>query len=170
MMFSQVITHTSCNTPDPATSQRDSLALTDSVATPSKPDRAKSLAEPAPAVDTTFINYITGFPSEIDGCSVIYSTDEQHFDQRRLIYMNNYDSVSFMKIEGVLIRFTLTSSESPDSETRVLHFSGGDYELIVEEKDGGRTGDEVWANYGQLTLTDRAGKTTIIHFVGESGC
>lgn len=120
--------------------------------------------------DSLYIGYFSEHPSEIDGCSNIYSSDLENYTQRRFIYMGNLDSLAFMKINGSMIRFTLTASEETNEHKWTYTFSSSNYDLIVEEYYDERTGDEVWTNYGIITLSDNQGKTTKLSFVGEGGC
>ncbi len=117
------------------------------------------------AIDTFSI-----FPAEIDGCSCYFSNDTTEFKKGKYIYMNDYAETSFLKINGVLIKFTQTDFKEIDSVNIIAKYKSDNYEITIESKDEMQNGDETWLKTGTITLTDKKGKTVTKTFYGECGC
>lgn len=110
------------------------------------------------------------FPPEIEGCSCYFSNDSTEFKKGEYIYMNDYFQLSFLKINGELIKFTQTDYKEIDSLNVVAKYKGDKYEMIIETKDGIQNGDETWLKTGTIKLTDQKGQTITKSFYGECGC
>ena len=61
-----------------------------------------------PDEEVLTIDTFSTFPPEIDGCSCYFSNDSTEFNKREYIYMNDFAQTSFLKINGVLTKFTQT--------------------------------------------------------------
>jgi len=116
------------------------------------------------------IDTFSTFPPEIDGCSCYFSNDSTEFKKSEYIYMNDYAQTSFLKINGVLTKFTQTDSKEIDSLNVIAKYKGDNYEMTIESKDGIQNGDETWLKTGTIKLTDKKGKTITKTFYGECGC
>ena len=116
------------------------------------------------------IDTFSTFPPEIDGCSCYFSNDSTEFKKGQYIYMNDYAQTSFLKINGVLTKFTQKSFEQIDSTTVIAKSTSDNYDLTIEVKDGIQNGDETWLKSGTISLTDKNGKTISKIFYGECGC
>ena len=64
---------------------------------------------------TITIETFSTFPPEIDGCSCCFSNNATEFKKGEYIYMNDFAQISFMKINGVQTKFTLTDFQNIDS-------------------------------------------------------
>ena len=116
------------------------------------------------------IDTFATFPPEIDGCSCYFSNDSTEFKKGEYIYMNDYAQTSFLKINGVLTKFTQTDFKEIDSLNIKAKYKNDNYEMTIESKDGIQNGDETWLKTGTIKLTDKSGKTVTRTFYGECGC
>jgi len=110
------------------------------------------------------------FPPEIDGCSCYFSNDSTEFHKREYIYMNDYAQTSFLKINGVLIKFTQTDYKKVSNSTTISKAKSDKYEVTIKVIDGKESGDEASLKSGTIKVTDKNGKTIIKTFYGECGC
>ena len=131
----------------------------------SQPANAKSPDEQALTIDT-----FSTFPREIDGCSCYFSNDSTEFNRHVYVYMNNYGKISFLKINGVLTKFTQSESKEVNETTTVTKAKSEDYEMTIEVVDGIQNGEETWLKTGTIKLTDKNGNTVTKTFYGECGC
>jgi hypothetical protein len=122
------------------------------------------------SIEPIRIDTFSTFPDEIDGCSCYFSNDSTEFKQGKYIYMNNYAKISFMKINGMLTKFTQTEFKVKDKTTVIAKFISGKYDLIIEVKRGEQNGDETTLQSGTIKLSDKKGKTVTTTFYGECGC
>jgi hypothetical protein len=116
------------------------------------------------------IDTFSTFPDEIDGCSCYFSNDSTEFEQGKYIYMNDYAEISFMKINGILTKFTQTEFKEKDKTTFVAKFISDKYNLTIEVKRGKQNGEETTLQSGTIKLIDKKGKTITTTFYGECGC
>ncbi len=119
---------------------------------------------------TLTIDTFSTFPPEIDGCSCYFSNDSTEFKKGEYIYMNDYAQTSFLKINGVLTKFTQTAFKEIDSLNIKAKYKSDNYEMSIESIDGIQNGDETWLKTGVIKLTDKKGKTLTKTFYGECGC
>lgn len=116
------------------------------------------------------IDTFSTFPPEIEGCGCYFSNDLTAFKNGKYIYMNDFAQTSFLKINGVLTKFTQTDLQEVDSLNVIAKFKGDNYILTVESKDEIQNGDETFLKTGTIKLTDKNGKTIEKTFYGECGC
>jgi hypothetical protein len=116
------------------------------------------------------IDTFSTFPLEIDGCSCYFSNDSIEFKKGEYVYMNDYAQTSFLKINGVLTKFTQTDFKEIDSLRVKAKYKSDNYEITIDTKDGIQNGDETWLKTGTIKLTDKKGKTVTKTFYGECGC
>ncbi len=119
---------------------------------------------------TLSIDTFSTFPPEIDGCSCYFSNDSTELQKHNYIYANDYAETSFLKINGVMIKFTQTDFKEIDSLNVKAKYKSDNYELTIESKDGIQNGDETRLKSGIIKLTDKKGKTLTKTFYGECGC
>lgn len=119
---------------------------------------------------TLTIDTFSTFPPEIDGCSCYFSNDSVEFKKGEYIYMNDFAQTSFLKINGVLTKFTQTEFKDLNKTTRIAKAKSDKFEMTIEIHDGIQNGDETWLNTGTIKLTDKNGKTITKTFYGECGC
>ena len=116
------------------------------------------------------IDTFSSFPPEIDGCSCYFSNDSAEFINHEYIYMNDFAQTSFLKINGVLTKFTQTDYKEVSKTTTIVKAKSDKYEMTIEVIDGKQSGDETSLKSGTIKLTDKNGKTIIKTFYGECGC
>ena len=119
---------------------------------------------------TLTIDTFSTFPPEIDGCSCYFSNDSTEFKKGEYIYVNDYAQTSFLKINGVLTKFTQTDFKKIDSISVKAKYKSDNYEMTIESKDGIQNGEETWLKTGIIKLTNKKGKTVTKKFFGECGC
>lgn len=119
---------------------------------------------------TLTIDTFSTFPSDIDGCSCYFSNDSAEFKRGEYIYMNDYAQTSYLKISGVLTRFTQTDFREIDSLNVRAKYKSDNYDMTIESNRGIQNGDETWLKSGIIKLTDKKGKTVTKTFYGECGC
>jgi len=110
------------------------------------------------------------FPPEIEGCSCYFSNDSTEFKKGEYIYMNDLAQISFLKINGVLTKFTQIEFKDIDKTTIIAKAKSDRYELTIEMKDVKQGGYETSVKSGTIRLTDKNGKTITKTFYGECGC
>lgn len=116
------------------------------------------------------IDTFSTFPPEIDGCSCYFSNDSIEFKKGEYIYMNDFAQTSFLKINGVLIKFTQTEFNEVDKTSTIAKAKSDQFEMTIEIYDGIQSGDETSLKSGTIKLMDKNGKTIIQTFYGECGC
>jgi len=116
------------------------------------------------------IDTFSTFPPEIVGCSCYFSNNSTEFNKDEYIYMNDLAQISFLKINGVLTKFTQTDFKNIDKTTTIAKAKSDLYEITIEVKDGKQSGYETSVKSGTIRLTDKNGKTITKTFYGECGC
>jgi hypothetical protein len=123
-----------------------------------------------PEVEVLTIDTFSTFPPEISGCSCYFSNDSAEFNKGQYIYMTDYDQISFLKINGVLTKFTQTDFKKVNKSTIVGKAKSDKFEMTIEIIDGKQSGYETSLKSGTIELTDKNGKTITKTFYGECGC
>ena len=123
-----------------------------------------------PDAEVLTIDTFSTFPPEIDGCSCYFSNDSTEFNKREYIYMNDFAQTSFLKINGVLTKFTQTDFKEVSKTTTVAKAKSDKYEMTIEVIDCKQIGDETSLKSGTIKLTDKKGKIITKTFYGECGC
>jgi hypothetical protein len=126
---------------------------------------SKSIEQQSISIDS-----FSDFPQEIDGCSCYFSNDSTDFYNKQYIYVNDFAQTSFLKINGVMTKFTQTEYKEIDEENVKAKYTSDNFEMTIEVKDGIHNGDETMLKTGTITLTDKNGKTVTKTFYGECGC
>ena len=121
--------------------------------------------EPVITIDT-----FSTFPPEIDGCSCYFSNDSLEFKQGLYIYMNDFGTTSFLKINGILTKFSQTDYKENDEKIKNIIGNSENYEIKMEIIDLEQNGDETWLNKGTIILSDKKGNKITKTFYGECGC
>ncbi|WP_316635153.1 hypothetical protein [uncultured Flavobacterium sp.] len=116
------------------------------------------------------IDTFSTFPPEIDGCSCYFSNDSIEFKQEKYIFMNDFAETSFLKINGILTKFTQIDFKEIDSLNTIARYKSGNLNMTIELKDGKQNGDETYLKTGKIKLTNKNGKTITKTFYGECGC
>ena len=110
------------------------------------------------------------WPEEIQGCSCYSSRNQSEFEKNQFIYVNNYEDLTLMQINGQVHRFTKTKEERLSSDTHYRQtFKSDDFELIIETKQVSRS-DETFQHEGTLILKATQGEVVELKIYGECGC
>ncbi|MEO8173644.1 MAG: hypothetical protein ABI581_11195 [Sediminibacterium sp.] len=110
------------------------------------------------------------FPPEIDGCSCYFSNSETEFKDNKYIYLNDFASISFLKINGVITKFKQVSFEIKSGSVTVAKYKNENYDMVIEVIDGKQSGEETSIKTGTIKLTNKKGETISRTFFGECGC
>lgn len=116
------------------------------------------------------IDTFSTFPPEIDGCSCYFSNDSTGFNKSEYIYLNDFAQTSFIKINGVMTKFTQTDFKEVSKTRTVAKAKSDKYEMTIEVNNGKQNGDETSLKSGTIKLTNKNGKTITKIFYGECGC
>lgn len=123
-----------------------------------------------PEEEVFTIDTFSTFPPEIDGCSCYFSNDSLEFNKSEYIYLNDFAQTSFIKINGVLTKFTQTDIIEVSKTSTVAKAKSDKYEMTIEFSNDKQSGDETSLKSGAIKLTNKNGKTITKIFYGECGC
>lgn len=127
-----------------------------------------------PEVQPLTIQSFSQFPSEIDGCSCYFSSNEKAFNQKQYIIVTNLDSLAFMTINNIQTKLKLIkSSAEANTFTDFNHvevFGNKEYKVTIDIKYKKSTDSEVWIDEGTITITRKDGQKLVTKFYGECGC
>ena len=124
-----------------------------------------SVVNQALSIDTFSVS-----PAEMDGCGCYFSNNAQELGNHTHIYKGNYEGISFMKINGIIMRFVRYEFQELSSTSSIARYRYGNYELKVVANEGERNGDETWLQTGTIELSNNKGEKLIRPFYGECGC
>jgi len=119
------------------------------------------------------IDTFSTFPSEISGCGCYFSINSAEFKKDEYIFMCDIDKTSFLKINGVLTKFTLIEDSAKGealSGRFKAKFKSDNYEIEIEYSKTGEHGYESSNMKGTIKLTDKNGKTVVKTMYGLCGC
>lgn len=121
------------------------------------------------AKETITMETFSDFPPEIIGCSCYFSNDSIEFKQGEYIYMKDFSQTSFLKINGVLTKFTQTELNI-NGATTIAKAKSDQFEMTIEINDGAPSDYEVSQKTGVIKLSDQKGNSITKTFFGECGC
>jgi hypothetical protein len=107
-------------------------------------------------------------PPEITGLSCKFSVDAAGLKTRKYIYMNDCGKTAFMKINGVLTKFTNPEFRQYDETTSLAKSKSDQYEMILQVKTG--PGTESLPKSGTITVSDKKGREVTTKYYGACGC
>ena len=115
-------------------------------------------------------------PTEIDGCSCIFSENELKYNNREYLFASNFDSIGFISINNKIVKLKLTQrkykANTVENEDYICTYKSDNYKVIVEikaDKTKKESEETLW-NLGTIKVENEAGEKTEKKFVGESGC
>jgi hypothetical protein len=109
-------------------------------------------------------------PKKIVGCSCYFAKDSIAFKKQQFIYLNDYAKISFMKLNGEVIEFSMSDFHSDEGKRTISKYPSKNYNLEIQVKSGPQNGDETWIKTGSIQVSDKKGNKAIINFFGECGC
>jgi len=110
------------------------------------------------------------FPADIVGCSCYFSRDSVDFNHEKYIYMNDLADISYLKINGNLIKFKQTEHKQIDQDHSTSEATSDLFKLTIKVTRGKSVGYEVSSQTGTITVTDKSGKSITTEFYGVCGC
>jgi hypothetical protein len=116
------------------------------------------------------IDTFSSLPPEIDGCYLNYSNNESERKKRIFIYLNNTDKISFMKINGKMIKFTLISCDTLKKNIIFQKFKNNNFDLEIESIIKSLESDGTYLTSGKLKLKSKGNQIIEKKFIGECGC
>jgi hypothetical protein len=127
----------------------------------------------SPEIITTARLVIQSFeklPKDVHGCSCYFSKTEKEFRERKFIYLDDYSSLAYMKINNRLEKFTLSSREYPakSADERKV-WTNENFELILELTEISLI-NESWQHTGKIILKPKIGKEISQMIYGECSC
>ena len=110
----------------------------------------------------------SSFPNEIDGCSCYFSISQEKLKKEEYIFVNDFASLAFVKMEGKLIQFEL---QNHDKKHKIYYYVHDDYKMKVEIKmiKKKKTEYETVVVKGIITIESKKGQTKQA-FIGDCGC
>lgn len=118
---------------------------------------------------TISIDPITKFPPEIDGCASYYAASKKDFEEKKYLYVDNRGDLAYVKINGVLTKFTRNSPDTSGKRTSKQVWENKDYELTIILKNLKQI-DEVTEQEGVMILKPKKGAPVVKKLIGECGC
>ncbi|MBO9562263.1 MAG: hypothetical protein J7621_05785 [Niastella sp.] len=115
------------------------------------------------------IDTFTEFPPEIDTCAGYYAESEKALTEKKYIYADNRDDIAFVKIKGVMTKFTLSKPDTTEKPLPMQIWKNKDYELNIIIKTTQKLG-EVLKQEGILILRPKAGGAVVKKIYGERRC
>jgi hypothetical protein len=106
---------------------------------------------------------------EVDNCSCFFSTDSTTYQQQAYICAYDLSTIAFMKINGVMTKFTQTEYNGVGNGS-VTKFKSELYELLLETSDTKEINTVSTAQSGSIRVTNAEGATVITTFYGQCGC
>ena len=125
---------------------------------------------PSAALNEIQIQPLEDWPDAIEGCSCYSSGSKKEFENRNYIYLDDYQDLAFMKINGQLEKFSLFQSDTLSSsvDSRKI-WTNENFEVIIETRQIGQI-DETWQHKGKLILKSNDGEVIEQEIYGECGC
>lgn len=115
------------------------------------------------------IDTFSEFPPEIEGCSCLFSNNENDFENGKYIYADDYQDNAFISINGEMKRFTLSNSHKVSDEHNSKTWISEDFEVTLDYKQVGQI-EETWQQKGTMKIKSKNGKEEAKEFYGECGC
>ena len=115
------------------------------------------------------IDTFSVFPPEIDGCACYFSNNNKEFENDKYIYADDYISKAFISINGVLIQFILSKTDTLSDDHYIKTYSNKMGEIILDVKQVGQI-DETWQKAGIITIRLKGSEEIVKNIYGECGC
>lgn len=106
---------------------------------------------------------------ETDSCSCLFSVDSALSINKQYIFAYDLAVTAFMKINGVMTKFTQTEYTSAGENT-LIYFSSGEYQMILESANSTEKGKEKTIQTGSIRVTDKENNAFITTYYGLCGC
>jgi hypothetical protein len=117
---------------------------------------------------TLSLDTFSNFP-EVNNCSCFFSADSTAYQKQTYLLAYDLATTAFMKINGVMIKFTQTEYAVVDKSS-VTKFKSDEYELLLETGDVRELNTTSTVQSGSIRVTNMDGVVVIIPFYGQCGC
>lgn len=111
------------------------------------------------------------FPKEIDGAGCFFSVDKKNLENEKYIYVDNLDSICFIKVKGNFIRLQLVE-KTVDSTFKHYSqkFKNDEFELSINFKETGEDDDESAIIEGSMSVKHKNEPEVKQDLYGVCGC
>jgi hypothetical protein len=118
----------------------------------------------------TPMDAFTELPSEINGCAGYFAESEKELAEKKYIYADDRDTIAFIKINGIMTKFTLSKPDATEKPQPMQIWKNKDYELNIIIKTTQKA-DQVQKQEGVLILKPNEGSGTVVKKIyGERRC
>lgn len=115
------------------------------------------------------IDNFSEFPPEIEGCSCLFSSNENDFESGKFFYADDYQGTAYISINGEKKQFTLRNSHKVSDGHHIRTWTSSEFEATLEYKQVGQV-EEIWQQKGTMRIKTRDREDLIKEFYGECGC
>jgi hypothetical protein len=116
------------------------------------------------------IEVFSDIPSDIDGCTCMFSFDSTNYNAKKYIYMNDFAQTAYMKLNGQMNKFTLSTKSEIDNKASKIVYLNDSYEVEIEIQDKKNGGYESTITIGIITVKNKVGQKSRKAFYGICGC
>ena len=120
-------------------------------------------------VQSIKLDFFNKVPSEIDGCSGLYTYDSTSLKSKKYIIITDLQETAFIKVDGKQITLKRISNSELSKNSYKTVYKGSGYTVVLTTKILKQSGDEVWIEGGSVEISKGQTKV-IIKIHGESGC
>ena len=114
------------------------------------------------------IKSFSEYSDEIVGCSCYYSLNKNDFQADKYIYIDNYEDIAFVYINGNKVKFKPAKNQSEYKYGMKLQWINDDYKIFFNLKEVGQI-DETWQKEGKMILKSKDGFILELNIYGECG-
>lgn len=112
-------------------------------------------------------------PEEVDGAGCSFAIDKKNHKEDKDIYVDNLDSICYIKVKGRFIRLELVEDTSLDTlsiDRYSKKFRNEDYQLSIDLKGLYQTDSEATYYKGFMILKSNDGSKEKTNLYGLCGC
>jgi hypothetical protein len=115
------------------------------------------------------LDYFKEVPAEVDGCNGSFTYDSISLKQEKFIVVIDLQKLAFIRVNGIIVRLTLSESKHLSEKKSKDIYKGGGYTLVLITTEGKRVSDELYLSSGTMEISTGNQKLHLkIH--GEGGC
>lgn len=107
-------------------------------------------------------------PSEVDGCSGLFSSDSAAFRSSRYLFAGDLQTIAFIQMDGKMVQLARKASKL--AEDKIIEaYEGGGYRVELDVTKQQVLGEELWRYAGELRII-RGGEMQRVPVTGQVGC
>lgn len=113
------------------------------------------------------------FPEEVDGAGCYFSVTKKDFKKESYIFVSNYDSIAFIKMNGRFIKLHLIESKNyePSLEQYTEKYKNDEFQVTVDFKQSNDdNGDEAAIFEGSVSVKHNNEPEVKKNLYGYCGC